>query len=187
MLCPQVFNRINRLTGPLQVDLFASSLSTSYKIMSLDTRSRGNGNGCLHPQLDKVPRICKPRLKSGGKNANADKAAESTPSSSGTCLEVPSMVPTLLGMLTHESLLLPNLSGLIQPTHRVSKPDMQCNPSTSCMGYLKDRFQDQKVSEEASKLLLTSWRQIQRRRMTPCLTSGWVGVTNGIAIPFQVI
>ena len=35
-------------------------------LCELETRSRSNGNRCLHPRLDTVPWICKPTMESGG-------------------------------------------------------------------------------------------------------------------------
>ena len=50
------------------------------------------------------------------------------------------------------------------------------------MAYLRERYRDQQVSEDATALLLGSWRT---KYMTRCLGNGIAGVLNGIMIPFQ--
>ena len=59
-------------------------------------------------------------------------------------------------MLVQEPLLLPASPNLKIPTHRVNKPEIVPPLVASVIG---DRFRGQNLSEEASKLLLSSWRQ----------------------------
>ena len=65
--------------------------------------------------------------------------------------------PILLEMIKHKQVLLPNKPDLIQPTHRVNCPDMITHLFRR-LDYLRDRFKNQEISEEASTLLLASWR-----------------------------
>ena len=74
----------------LQVDLFASiSADTSAtRFCELETRSRGDGNRCLHIGLEAIWGVCKPTLELGGQSTVTGQGAEGTPSPSGPCMEV---------------------------------------------------------------------------------------------------
>lgn len=59
------------------------------------------------------------------------------------------------------------------PTDSQSQPARH-NPSTSRVGYLRDRFRNKKISEGASELLLASWRQ-KSAKAYDSMFSKWVG------------
>ena len=64
--------------------------------------------------------------------------------------------PTLLGMVIQEPLLLPASPELIQPTHRVNKPDIS---PTLAAWVFSGKDSEHNLSAGASRLLLSSWRQ----------------------------
>ena len=64
-----------------------------------------------------------------------------------------SWYPLLLGMLIHIPLLLPSMPDL---PHRLNQ--LAVISPISLLGYLRYRFRCQRISEQATKLLLASWR-----------------------------
>ena len=122
-----------------------------------ETRSRGNGNRCLYTGLDEVQGVCKPTMEPGGKGPDACQEPTSTGDTDCTDLEGTSLVPSPAG----------DASSGTTPASSKPKSDItdsqsqqtRHNPPSSRMGYLRDRFRGQNLSEEASKLLLASWRQ----------------------------
>lgn len=185
-LCPQVFSKINQLTGPLQVDLFASRLTNQLRdyvswrpdptaiatdAFTLDwTQFRGYAN----PPWNLVGRVL----------------AQVREQKAQLVLVAPvwkSQVwyPTLLEMLIREPLLIPNLPHLIQPTHRVNQPDI--NPTLAVWVI---SGVDSKAKGFRTKLHHSSsphGGKKQPSHMTPCSENGSAGVTNGVVIPFQEI
>ena len=159
MLCPRVFSRICQLTGPLQVDLFASRLTnqlSSYASWRPDPEAVATDTFSLdwiqfqgHPN---PPWNLVGKVLSHVRNQRADVVRVSS-----TGVEITSMVPHATG----------NVGSTTTPLTRQTKPnpaDSQSqqarhNPHTSRMGYLRDRFQSQKLSEGATTLLLASWRE----------------------------
>ena len=186
MLCPQVFNKINQQTGPLQVDLFASRLTHQLQdyvswrpdpeamatdAFSLDwTKIQGYAN----PPWNLISRVL-----AQVRNQKAQLVLVAPVWKSQV------WYPTLLEMLIQEPLLLPNRPGLIQPTHKVNKPDITPQLAVWVISGL-----DSKAKGFQKRLLNSSLHhggKKHQRRTTPYSINGWAGVTNGIAIPFQVI
>ena len=58
-------------------------------------------------------------------------------------------------------------------------------PAPSRVEHLWERYRSQRLSGEASKLLLASWRQKSSKSYDSLLTKWGAGVVNGIVIPFQ--
>ena len=167
MLCPRVFNKINRATGPLQVGLSASRLT--HQLCELETRPRSMGNGCLHPRLETVSRA---RYANPPWNLVGRVLAQVRDQEAQLVLVAPvwkSQVwyPTLLGMTVQEPLLLPSIPDLIQPTHRVNKPDIT---PTSAMWVISGRDSGHKAF--LKELQNSFWRhgiRKQQSHTTPCL------------------
>ena len=152
MLCPRVFNKINQVMGPLQVDLFASRLTHQLQdfvswrpdpeamatdAFTLDWKQfRGYAN---------LPWSLVGRVQSQVKKAQLVLVAPIWKSQI--------WYPTLLGMVMQEPLLLPASPELIQPTHRVNKPNI--SPTLAA----RAKIPTQSLSAGASRLLLSSWRQ----------------------------
>ena len=147
-------------------------------LCELETRSRSNGNRCLHSRLDTVLWICKPTMESGGQNLVSGQEPKGSTGTGSSSVEVPGMVPNLTGN-----------AGSGTKRARLDSADSQsqqtrCNPTTSRMGYHSKTRTFQKELQRSSSHLGDRKRQ---NRMTPCLASGWAGVTKGVAIPFQEI
>ena len=55
MLCPQIFNKINRITGPLEKRPICNTANTStLPLCELENRPGCNGTRCLFSSLDTV-------------------------------------------------------------------------------------------------------------------------------------
>ena len=125
MLCPQIFDKINTLLGPLQVDLFASRLTHQLQnyvswrpdpeAMATDafTLDWTQFQGYANPPWNLIGRVL-----SHVRNQKAQ-----------VTLVAPiwrSQIwyPTLLEMAIQIPLHLPNTPSLIMPTHRVNEPDI---------------------------------------------------------------
>ena len=140
-------------SGPV---CFPLDPSTS-RICELETRSGCSGSGCLHPRLDSVSGICKSAMEFGGQGSIPGQKPEGTLGPCGASVEISGMVPNPTG----------NADSEIPPTAehtRLNTADPQGqqtrhNPHTSRMGCLRDRFRSKQLSEEATSLLLSSWRQ----------------------------
>ncbi len=150
----------------ITTDLPATGLS------ELETRPPYNGNERLHPGLDKVPGICKPTVEHGGQGTDTCQTSEGKTSTSDTSLEIPDMVPTAIEDGNAETAPVPELTQS-DPTDSQSQPTRH-NPAASRVGYLRDRFRSQKFSEEASELLLASWRQ-KSAKTYDSLFKKWLG------------
>ena len=186
MLCPQVFNKIIQLTGPLQVDLFASRLTNQLRdyvswrpdpeAMATDAFSLDWTQflGYANPPWNLVGRVL----------------AQVRQQRAQLVLVAPvwkSQVwyPTLLAMLVRKPLLLPALPNLIQPTHRVNQPDVTPTLAAWVISGI-----DSKVKNFQKRLQHSSWPPGGKRlqsHMTLTSENGLAGVTNGVVIPFQVI
>ena len=144
-------------------------------LCELETRSRSNGNRrCLHSRLDTVPWICKPTMESGGQNLVSGQEPKGSTGTGSSSVEVPGMVPNLTG----------NAGSGTDPVTKRARLDSadsqsqqtRCNPTTSRMGYLRNRFQNQNISG-ASTLLLASWRQ-KKTKSYDSLFGKWLGWCN---------
>ena len=125
MLCPRVFNKINQVMGPLQVDLFASRLTHQLRdfvswrpdpeAMATDafTLDWKQFRGYANPPWSLVGRVLSQVREQKAQLVLVAPVWKSQ-----------IWYPTLLGMVIQEPLLLPASPELIQPTHRVNKPDI---------------------------------------------------------------
>ena len=155
------------------------------RLCELETRSECNSNGCLLTRLDKAPSLCKSTMEPDREGPIYDGATESTISADSSSVEITSMVHNTLS----------NVSTDPTPTSPNPEPDpsdTQCqstrnNAASGRLGYLRDRFRTQNLSEETSELLLASWRQKSSNTYDPYSRSGSADVTNGTQIPFQEI
>ena len=179
-------DRLDALSTCVQQDMSADRPTTSgslcvtpdqpaEQLRQLETRSGSSGNRRLFPRLDTVPGVCKPTMELGGKGPVSCQEPEGRCGVSSTGVEITSMVPHATG----------NVGSTTTPLTRQTKPnpaDSQSqqarhNPHTSRMGYLRDRFQSQKLSEGATTLLLASWRE-KTAKSYDSLFSKWISWCN---------
>ena len=144
-------------------------------LCELETRPRGNGNRCIHPRLDTVSWICKHTMEPGRQSSVSSQKPKGTIGTSNTSVEVSGMVPNLTGNAGSGTLPASKYTRL-DSTDSQSQQTRD-NPDTSHVGYLRNRFQGQNLSEGASKLLLASWRQ-KTEKSYDSLFRKWLGWCN---------
>ena len=164
-LCPQVFRSINTTFGPLEVDLFASRLTTQLptfvswrpdpEAMATDafTLTWTNMKAYANPPWSSVH----------GSSAVPGSPTEGEPSSNSPDLEDPVLV-SKNPINVHR--LPTNHSGETQPDPGKSYPGnatRTCNSPSSRVDYLRRRYQEQQLLEEATELMLSSWREKSSR------------------------
>ncbi len=149
-----VFGKINQLYGPIQVDLFATRLTNqvpTFFSWRPDPYAVGTDaflqdwsmirNGYANPPVCLIGRIL-----------SHVKAQKNPGNLGGTGLEIAALVPGCpgnVGRLSEDNTGEPPCQGISSST--VTTP-------ISRMEYLRKRYASEKLSEEASGLLLKSWR-----------------------------
>ena len=137
--------------GPicLQIDTSATPL------LQLETRSPSGSSGCIPAGLGPTEGVCQPPLVPDRQSPEPSTSPASSASAGSTSVEGPDLVPSAPG----------NVVGLSQTNCPDPGPDSAANrfpdgdgPSTSRVACLRERFSSSCLSEEATKLLLRSWR-----------------------------
>ena len=99
--------------------------------------------------------ICKPPMEHDKQSPIPGLQTACSVSPDCPSVEVTTLVPLLLEMVVEIPALLPNKRNLIANTPCQST---RHKPTTSRVGHLWEKFRGQKLSEKASRLLLSSWR-----------------------------
>ena len=144
-----VFHKIQQKWGPLEVDMFASRLTTQLhkEVLQMEPRSRSRSSGCFQPGLEQPTgeRLCQSSLESCWQSAKQSAATTDHTSSSGTSMEGPTMVPHTIG---HVGELPSPPSSQEGPDHSNTPRECASNgPPTSRMALLRQRFQGQEILE----------------------------------------
>ena len=164
-LNPIVFRNINLLLGPLSTDLFGSRLSTqlpsfvSWKpdplAMPVDafTVDWGSISGKLYanPPWNLVARVLSQVL-----NRRVEELVLVAP-----VWKAQSWYPVLLQLLINKPLLIPQSPLPIQSVCQNRAPDIM--PPISCVSCIRDRCQNGKLSNAATDLVPSSWRDKSMR------------------------
>ena len=149
-----IFQQINNHYGPLEVELFASRLSAPVPtLLQLAARSICTSNQCLPSELGKHEVLCKSPLEPDRQSTDKSAGSANSASISCPCLEDTTVVPNSTSH-AHRSSLVDN-SGTRGSGQRGSHAST-C--SVNHMAHLRKKFQDQNLSEEATALMLKSWR-----------------------------
>ncbi len=123
-------------------------------ILQLETRPSGNSNECLHPGLVADQGVRQPSME-----PDRQSPLTSSAPASRTCLGSPDMEsPTVVPSPTGDADGNPSANssgGGANPPYQPARG----NPPTSHVGYLRERYKECQLSEEATSLLLSSWRQ----------------------------
>ena len=145
-----------RTTGSGPVCISSNHPATD--IRERETRPRGLVHGCVYVDLNKYESICQSTVESNRQSPGTDASAESESHSCSSGMEDPSMVPQNTGNVLG---LPPNHSQEAQPHPTESCPSHATHSSpTSRVDYLRRRYKEQQLSEEAAELRLSSWRKI---------------------------
>ena len=153
MLCPKIFHKINRKLGPLQVDLFASRLTTQLPHYA-SWRPDPEAMACDAFSLDwsQMKGYANPPWNLIGKVLSQVRSQQTT-----LVIVTPLWkVPSTTGHVNRDSTPSPR-EDRSHTTDSQSQPTGH-NTTTSRVDYLWERYRDKCLSEEASQLLLASWR-----------------------------
>ena len=122
-------------------------------LLQLAARSVCRNNRCISPSMDPHQGICQSTLESGGQNTCPSTVSTSQPGVGSTSVEIPTMVPHTT---THVG-GLPQTDN-IRNGNNGQQRQLTDAPTTSRMAHLRERYRSQQLSEEATDLMLSSWR-----------------------------
>ena len=155
MPCPHLPHntQIIRATGGRPVCLQANT--STIPILQLETRPSSRGSGCLPTGLEHTEGLCQPSMVPDRQGFESSPPTTGSSSAGSACVEGSELVPSSSGDVARFSM----------SDHSSSRPDPEANrltnggdTSTSRVAYLRQRFSGKGLSDEASRLLLCSWR-----------------------------
>ena len=163
-----------------------SPVHTTTSLLQLETRPISRGDGCVHPAMGEVQRLCEPPMVPDRESPVASAATTSPSNLSGSGMDSRQgqpWYPILLEMLYDYPQQLPRTLNLFQRTSNVNQMD------------LLPQLAVWPVSGKNSDVEVF-WRQLRSSSlhpggakhpepMTHTSGNGWAGVLNGDEIPFQ--
>ena len=186
MLNPQIFHHIQVRWGPLEVDLFASRLSTQLKRFfswrpdpeaeALDAFNQDwtilRGRGYANPPWNLVGRVL-----------NKVRQQKVTLVLIAPVWKSQPWYPALLEMMVDFPILLPQRKNTVNPTHPGCAPEVI--PQLAAWRISGDATKTKRFQKRAQSCSLPPGDRSPHGRMTHFSESGWTGAMNGIVIPFQ--
>ena len=130
-------------------------ISTDHSVptlFQLAARSLRSGNKCLPAGLVSYTGLCQPTLEYDREGSVTGQNPTGMHCASGTSLEDTAMVPSAA---THAG--SSTTSDSTQSDSTEQGPN-ESNPTTSRVAYLRERYRSQELSDEATSLMLKSWR-----------------------------
>ena len=122
-------------------------------LLQLAARSLCTGSRCLSPRLDSHEVLCESSMESGRPGSCTNAITTGLSGASGSCLEGSTMVPN-----TFEHVDRPSSVNHTEPEEADQHRSNASSSSVSRVAHLRDKFQGQNLSEEATALILKSWR-----------------------------
>ena len=130
--------------------------SPTTPLLQLETRPASRSNGCFSAGLETQNWVCQPTLVPYGETSESSDGTGSPDYPSGSSVEGSTLVPS-----PFESIV-----GVPSTDPLASRPDSEpfrtgaagTDAPTSPVAYLREKFNDSNLSEEASSQLLASWR-----------------------------
>ena len=130
-------------------------------ICELETGPGGDGHGCLHDRLGRPEGLCQPTMEYCGQGTCTDPTTESGLGPDSTSLEIPNLVPSTAGNVHRHS---EDHTGESRPHPTdTSTVNAGCASPASRVEYLRRQYKEQKLSEKAAELMLSSWREKSSR------------------------
>lgn len=157
-LQPEIFREINNIWGPLEIDLFASRTTKQPpEILQLEAELSSRGNRCFQAPLETTS-LRQPTL---GNNPNDTLRSQNTKSNGGvSCpsLEISGLVPS-----NAEPTVSPPMSDTSTRNNSSTDPPISASIQkigrlTGHMALIRRSCQEGELSEEATSLLMASWR-----------------------------
>jgi len=139
-------------SGPVRVQ--ANSPTTT--LLQLETRPTGRGSRCLSAELEPAEGLCQPSMVPGGTGTEQGEDTGSSIGPDSSSLERPVLVSSSSG----------NAEGPPPSSHATAGPNAEgrtteargVHPPTGRLACLREKFRNSCLSEEASNLMLASWR-----------------------------
>ena len=122
-------------------------------LLQLAARSLCTGNRCLSPGLASHEVLCESSMESGGPGSCTSTIPTGSSGASSSCLEGTTMVSN-----TSKHVDRPSLVNHTKTEEANQRRSHASSSSVSCMAHLRNKFRSQNLSEEATALLLKSWR-----------------------------
>ena len=149
-----------------------ADLSTP-QIFQLETRPTSYGNRCLPTGLVEHDGICQPSLEPNRQSPCKDpKSSEHSNDPDNTTLACTAMVHSSIGPFNRHATPPPRKGG--PNVGNAGGNITRGNPQTSRVDYLKQSYSTKNISESASRLLLSSWRD-KSSKSYDSLFKKWVG------------
>ena len=158
-LDPLLFSELNQVWGPLEVDLFASRLSTQLpRFYSWRPDPCSEAVYAFSQDWSKVRGYAFPFLCSSRPQPQAvTRPSCVTSRSSGTSLAVSAMVPSASRVVCSTSHSVPSLPGPAKT--RGGSPSF-VEPSTGRLGAIRQSYSEAGISQPAQTLLVVVWRDV---------------------------
>ena len=151
MLNSHVFNQIQSLMGPCEIDLFASHLTKQ-----LPRLPRSRGHRCLQPELGDGKVLCQSSMVPHSSVPITGEKTDSKDGNNHPTVELLVMVSNYPGSTGKFS--SPRTDLVVLPTMQEFVMKQGVPELRSCMAHLRGSFTSQGVSSAISELLLSSWR-----------------------------
>ena len=133
-----------------------------------ETRTRGDRMQCIQHGLVTTAGICESFMVSDRKSPSTSQISRGPIDSNNPIVESPTMVPHSPEHAVRHTPPPPEQEGTLPADTLVQQA--RCPPTTSCVDNLRERYRSQRLSGEASKLLLASWRQKSSKSYDSLLT-----------------
>ena len=145
--------------GPMQDKLVCLTPNkTTPKVLQLETRPRGRGDGCLQPGLVDCEGLRQSTMVPDSSLPVTGKTTDGKDGSNNPTMEFPAMVSNHPRSTGRPSSSPPSKNRPGNPPNRSGIYHATRSPGPSCMAHLRESFTSQGLSTMASDLLLSSWR-----------------------------
>ena len=155
MLNPHVFQKIQKMMGPLEVDLFASRLILT---LQLESRPGSHGDRCIHAGLVSTTTVCQSSMVLDSPLSLQGENAISTSSVNHSLLEDPILVSNPTGTPGGLSSDPTDSARSGGDANTTGVRDETGSSPTDCLAYLTQSYSLKGFSLQASSLMLASWR-----------------------------
>ena len=186
MLCPSVFRQINRILGPLEVDLFALRLSAqlpTYVSWKPDPETLATDAFTVNWKTWKAyanpPWSLVGRVLAQAQQQKADLVLV-TP-----IWRTQTWYPTILKMCRDFPRVIPPGFNLIQPTHPLAMPDV--TPQLAVWSISGDDTKSTTFRRKLQNTCSLRGEKSHRSHMTLNSRSGLAGAVQGVSIPFLAL
>ena len=159
-----------------------SSVCPVPTLLQLAARSICRSNRRISPSVDPHQGVCQPTMESDRPDTFSGRDSTSQHSAGSTSVEIPTMV-------SHTPI---HVGGFSQTNNNRNRDNGQQGqladaPTTSRMAYLRERYRGQQLSEEATELMLSSWRTKTKKSYDSLFTRWHCWCSERGQIPFVAL